>query len=338
MKHLTPVAFHSQLCRHLSFPMAFDPERPFQEQQVAARELLQRLLGMPEKQTDPVPHIEWISEADPRFLEIRFSFETEPGLWVPVHMLLPRGVKTPLPVAICLQGHTPGMHVSLGRNEKGETVPIDRDHDFALQAVRLGFAAVAMEQRGFGELTGATETCKDRCWFLAEQAILLGRTLVGERCFDVSQLICALRVFEQLDLTRVGILGNSGGGTTSYYAAAMVPEITATMPCCAFRRYEDGQMARYHCLCGYVPGILKYMDMPDVAMLIAPKPMVIVAGETDNLASLPEVKRGYETVKAIYQAAGAPENCKLVVGAGGHRFFADLGWDAFMPFLNNKEE
>lgn len=94
-------------------------------------------------------------------------------------------------------------------------------------------------------------------------------------------------------------------------------------------------MARYHCLCGYVPGILKYMDMPDVAMLIAPKPMVIVAGQSDNLASLPEVERGYETVKAIYQAAGAPENCKLVVGAGGHRFYADIGWNAFTPFLKN---
>lgn len=56
---------------------------------------------------------------------------------------------------------------------------------------------------------------------MAMQAIMLGRTLLGERCYDISRLIDALSYFSEIDIDKIGIMGNSGGGTTSFYAACI---------------------------------------------------------------------------------------------------------------------
>jgi 2-keto-3-deoxy-galactonokinase len=53
---------------------------------------------------------------------------------------------------ICLQGHAPGMHISIGQaGDEHEEELIEGDRDFALQAVRNGYVALALEQRCFGE-------------------------------------------------------------------------------------------------------------------------------------------------------------------------------------------
>ena len=73
----------------------------------------------------------------------RIRFTAEPGEDVPGWLLKPKGAKAPLPVMICLQGHSPGMHISIGeaRNE-AERRSIAGGRDLALQAVAQGWAAL----------------------------------------------------------------------------------------------------------------------------------------------------------------------------------------------------
>ena len=79
-----------------------------------ARETLADLLGMDKfEQVAPDTHIEYTQKIDGA-TEIRFDFESETGYRVPCHLWLPDGVEKP-PVIICLQGHAPGMHISLAR-------------------------------------------------------------------------------------------------------------------------------------------------------------------------------------------------------------------------------
>jgi hypothetical protein len=35
------------------------------------------------------------------------------------------------------------------------------------------------------------------------------------------------------------------------------------------------------------------------------------------------VEETFETIGRIYRATGAPDRCRLVIGEGGHRFYAD---------------
>ncbi len=56
-------------------------------------------------------------------------------------------------------------------------------------------------------------------------------------------------------------------------------------------------MSIYHCMDNYIPGLLKVAAMSDIMGLFAPKPVVIVAGQDDDI--------------------------HFVVGQGGHRFYAE---------------
>lgn len=328
-----PAEWHTRAAAAIRPRHAFDPSVPLEKQREEIKAALLSRLAMPETRGAAIPRLEFRREDDPRFTEIRYTFESEPDFFVPVHLLLPKDRPGRLPLAICLQGHSPGMFVSMGRDADGRPAPVKGDRDFAMQAVERGFAAVVMEQRGFGELRAEAPLSDRSCDFLAKQALLMGRTLLGERCFDIVRLLDTLEHFDALDTSRVCVMGNSGGGTTSYFAAAVDQRIGALMPSCAFCTYLGSHLSRYHCLCSYLPGLLTDMDMPDIAVLIAPRPMAIVAGEHDELADIAEVRRGFETVRRIYAAAGAPDACRLVVGPEGHRFYAGPGWDAFLPLL-----
>jgi len=79
-----------------------------------AREKLSKLLGMDKfTKVAPETEIEYTEKIDGA-TEIRFTFQSEKGYRVPCHLLLPDGVENP-PVIICLQGHSTGMHISLGK-------------------------------------------------------------------------------------------------------------------------------------------------------------------------------------------------------------------------------
>ena len=51
--------------------------------------------------------------------------------------------------------------------------------------------------------------------------------------------------------------------------------------------------------------------MQDLSALIAPRKLVVIAGEQDLLFPIDGVKRGFETVKRIYEKAGCGNNCSL---------------------------
>ncbi|MBQ9409107.1 MAG: acetylxylan esterase [Clostridia bacterium] len=297
--------------------------------QCDARCKLERLLGLPFEAVDPQVEVSWTREKE-GYRETRFLFRSEEEVRVPCHLLLPKTDKDKLPLMVCLQGHSTGMHISLGQAKfPKDAEDIAGDRDFALQAVKRGYAALTIEQRGFGEC-GGTEKGPD-CHQIAVQALLLGRTLIGERCWDIR---CALEVvsklFPVIDQNRVALMGNSGGGTTTLYATALDPRISAAMPSCAFSGFLPSIGAQRHCICNYIPGIMEEFDMAELAGLIAPRPLVIVSGRYDGIFPLESAKEQFEIARENYYAPlGAQDRIRHVIGAQGHRFYAEDSWPVF---------
>lgn len=267
--------------------------------------------------------------------EIRFTFESEAGYTVPCHILLPDGVENPTPV-ICLQGHSTGMHISLGRPiyERDQVTISGGDRDFAVRAVKEGFAAITMEQRYMGEASTNTGTSGnpscggDRGDAL--MALLLGRCAIGERVWDTMRLIDLLEEkFPQLNMADLVCMGNSGGGTATFYAACAEKRIKTAIVSCAFCTYYDSIAAMPHCACNYVPNIYKYFDMGDLAALMAPRNFLVVAGKDDPIFPLAGVEESFALAKAFFEAAGVSGNCRMVVGDGAHRFYADPAWKVY---------
>ena len=325
-----PQTQHIFMMDHVKRESAYRPGEDFAAWQKAAREKLGALLGMDtfEKCEDNL-QIEWTKdEAD--YTEYRLLFNTEAHYQARAHLRVPKGAQGAVPVVICLQGHATGMHISLGVPKfPGDAETISGgDRDFARQVIAKGYAALALEQRGFGECGGTEKG--PACYQPAMAALLLGRTILGERVWDISRMIDLLeKHFPQVDVKRLAVMGNSGGGTATIYAAAMDERIAAAMPSCAFCGYKESIGVQYHCSCNYVPGVMRSFDMGDLTGLIAPRPLVIVNGLNDTIFPIDSANREYETTKKLYAASGAPDMCRHIVGPEGHRFYAALGWPAF---------
>ena len=128
------------------------------------------------------------------------------------------------------------------------------------------------------------------------------------------------------DTARIGITGNSGGGTATYYTACLDERIKLAVPSCAVCTYKHSIAAMRHCVCNFIPNIATYFDMGDLAGLIAPRKLVVVNGKDVPIFPEAGVQESYEVIKKMYAAAGVPDNCALVTGNGAHRFYADDAW------------
>ena len=264
----------------------------------------------------------------------KIVYTSEPYADVPAYVCLPRDAVPPYTFMICLQGHSTGMHVSIARAWENESEPfsVAGDRDFALGCLARGVAALCIEQRSFGERREQVQqqVSPHGCHDAVMQALLLGKTLVGERVYDVDRGIDYLASRGDVAMDRVGIMGNSGGGTTTIYAAALLPRLAFAMPSCSLCTFADSIMAIYHCGDNYVPGILKYADMSDVLGLFAPRPVVVVAGREDPIFPIAGVRQAFEHLRSIYTACGADDHCHLVVGDEGHRFYAAQAWPVML--------
>ena len=305
--------------------MRFDSEADFAEWQDQLRARLLEILALPE---DPHghplnAHIERDDETE-QYTVDRISFTPEPGEVAPGYLLLPKDRQPPYPVMICLQGHSPGMHISVGRAKtERDQRSIDGGRDIALQAVAEGWAALAIEQRGFGERAEEGLACRDA----SLRTLHCGRPMTGNRVLDVMRAIDFIEAQPGLDASRVGCMGNSAGGTVSFYAACVEPRLRLAVVSCAFCPFAHSWLADPpRCPCGYLPGIYSVADMPDLAGLIAPRHLLIVAGKDDHLAPVDKVREGFETVKAAFEAAGVPDHASLLVGDGGHQFYPEAAW------------
>lgn len=299
----------------------------FSSWQSSARKKLAELIGL-DKFTlvNPELKIEYDKQHE-NYREIRFTFQSEENYRIPCHLLLPNGIEKS-PVMICLQGHSKGMHISIGfaKYEGDEDTIKNGDRDFCVRAVKEGFAAIALEQRNFGELS--CNNSNPQCFESAMTALLMGRTTVGERVWDIMRLIDVIEQnFENyVDINKICCMGNSGGGTATAYASALEDRITLAMPSCAMCTYKDSIGAMNHCSCNYVPNIANFFDMNDLISMSYPKYFIQVNGINDNIFPIDAAEQVFNKGKKIYEDLGNGDKCYLVKGAGGHRFYADDAW------------
>ncbi len=330
MMKILPWMYNHEIIKNIHPKMRYDGTKPFAEWQKEAREKLVELLGMKNiiKNDNTNFTIEYVKEEE-EYTEYRFTLESEPGYVFPSVMRVPKGIEGKLPVVICLQGHSTGMHISLGKPifESDTALISGGDRDFVVRGAKEGFISVAVEQRNFGECGGHPENGEPMCHVSSMNAIINGRTTIGERAHDVSCVIDALIAnFDFVDADNINLMGNSGGGTATYYTACLDERIKLAMPSCAVCTYKHSIAAMKHCVCNFIPNIANYFDMGDLAGLIAPRKLVVVNGKLDDIFPDEGVRESYEMVKKMYEAAGVPDYCALVTGPEGHRFYADPAW------------
>ena len=267
--------------------------------------------------------------------------QTEPNFQVPLFLLRPLNVSdsSALPLVITPHGHsTNGRYVYAGitQNDSERHSILEGERDIALQAVREGYISLAFEARAFGESRGPqaiADGSPNVCELWQKKAMLHGRTLIGERVWDVMRLIDWATSRSEIDASRIAITGNSGGGTISLFAAAMDQRIGVCVPGSYFCTFVDSIGSIYHCGCNYIPGILELAEMSDIAGLIAPRPFLAVHGETDPFFPIAATRSAFASLEPIYAACNAQDRCQLHVGDGGHRYYKAPVWSFMKKWL-----
>lgn len=342
-----PQDLHFNLMEAAPRRLAFDGHNASNEWASALRDKVIELLRMPDYPAN-TPAIAFRGEARDMGDHIRRELvvEAEPGAHVPITMLTPKTGEGPWPVMICLQGHTTGRHISMGEAKyPGDENSLGGDRDFALQAVRQGFAALALELRAFGERNDSRPDTVRRthelarnddnrtCKHSAMTALLLGRTLLGERVFDVRRTCDAIAQIPELDADRIYLMGQSGGGTVGWYAAAVEPRLKAVM-LASFFGTVTGTIGRIdHCTDNYLPDMLTWFDFPDIAGAFGDTKVLVVMGRLDPLFPEVSVKQAAAHVRSIFSAQGRADAFDLRFGEEGHRFYAAVGWPRFLEMV-----
>jgi dienelactone hydrolase len=274
----------------------------------------------------------------PAYRREKFVFESKPGVAVLGYLLTPAGKTGPFATMICVPGHGRGVDDIVGIDEKGRdrTDKAGYQHDFAIQVVEHGMAAVAIEPMAFGcrrdALTKSKGLGTAACQPAAGAALLFGQTMIGWRVWDVMRTIDWIETRKELDPKRTGCMGISGGGTCTLFSAALEPRIRAAMVSGYLNTFRDSILSLAHCIDNYVPGILNWCEMYDVGGLIAPRPLFAESGEKDNIFPIEASRSSFARVKRVYDLFGAADNCEHETFDAAHSFHGVKG----LPFLARK--
>ena len=256
---------------------------------------------------------------------------------MPVYLLLPEDAPSPPPVVLAFHGHGYGVKDIVGLWEDGgeRDTPDGYHGDFAVALCRAGFAVAAPEISCFGERqtdfshldTRIGQPVPTTCTHTAMLAFHLGISVVGLRVFDGLRLVDYLESRHDIDASRLGAMGISGGGMHTFFSSAIDRRISACVVSGYFAGFRHSILAMHHCPCNFVPGLARFGEMADLAGLIAPRPMFVEAGNYDPIFPIAAAKGEVERARAVFATFGGNARIETDYFEGRHRISGRGAYD-----------
>jgi hypothetical protein len=279
--------------------------------------------------TDLKPNITEVFEFK-EYIRQRVEIQTEPGITMPMYVLIPRNIKPPFPVMIAPHGHYGGGKLSVaGCNEiPGISKAIKKyKYNYGVKFVKAGFITFCPDARGFGERhenikNGGLFTSS--CQWINFMAFPLGQTITGMWAWDIHRLVDYIYTRSDCKKDSIGCGGLSGGGMQTLWATALDIRITHAIISGYFYGYKESLLDMFdNCSCNTVPHLYEYVDMGDIGALIAPRPLLIESGNKDPLNGASGLENVYSQIKIVkkaYHLLGAEKVFNHVVFEGGHEW------------------
>ena len=263
--------------------------------------------------------------AFPGYTRAKLELETQPGLLAVAYYLLPDDRPARGPAALAVPGHGRSVDELVGGAD-GEGDPLD----YALQCCRAGLPTLAMEQIAFGERRHE-EAIREKpeggtfCIVPSGAALMLGRNLTGYRVLDAQRALDWLSARPEVDPKRLGITGISGGGLTAFFTMALDTRLKACLVSGYFNTFRDSVYSIYHCTDNFVPGILRWYEMPDMVGMIAPRHAYFMQGDADDIFPVEGFRRAVKKAREIYRVYGVPDRMASEVFRGVHEWKGQNG-------------
>lgn len=292
----------------------------WEEQKPVVRETLWRLLGnLPPRITPQVRVVQTIPRE--RYSIEKFEFENGAGATVYGYILLPAGQTGPAPAV--LYHHYHGGQFQLGKDEMFQdrvTVP-----PLGPALVEAGYVVLAIDAYAFGERqsqgpAGSREVGRETEHALFKRFLWEGSTLWGMMVRDDMLALDYLCQRPEVDPARIAATGMSLGGSRTTWLSALDERIKVTIPVAQMTRYRDfldSGLVNGHSFYYYVPGALASgFDMEHIVSLTAPRPQLILIGDSDPLSPVEGVRKIETFVRQIYAAYGMADRFETIIYPG----------------------
>lgn len=151
-----------------------------------------------------------------------------------------------------------------------------------------------------------------------------GRTLMGERLWDVLRCVDYLATRDDVDHERLGCAGLSLGGEMAMWLGAMDPRMRVTVSSGYLTTVAN--MRRGHCPCWEFDGLTSRFDFADIYSLIAPRHLMCQIGELERAPGgfpVDVARPAMEEIRACYRVFGAADRAVLRIHSRGHEFEND---------------
>jgi dienelactone hydrolase len=222
--------------------------------------------------------------------------------------------------------------IDLGDNHPAMTAYQERNYDgrpTATALVRRGYVVISIDALMFGErrilldadlahgwdrskygpeaVAHLNQQCRSKEATLVKGLTLAGATWPGIVFWDDIRTVDYLASRPEVDPKRIGCLGISMGGYRSLYLAALDDRIRAACVTGFMSSVRPMIKAHLdtHSWVHFLPALHRYLDLPDVASLAAPRALMVQQCAQDRLFPPAGMKESVETIAAAFEKAGA---------------------------------
>jgi dienelactone hydrolase len=238
-------------------------------------------------------------------------YQASPGLYVTGNLYRPKVVGKPLPTILYVCGHSTQMKNGISYGNKSHY-----EHHGVWYA-KHGFVCLVIDTVELGEIRGEHHGTysKGRLWWWSR-----GYTPAGCEAWQGIRALDYLETRPEVDKTRFGVTGRSGGGAYSWYIAALDERIKCAAPTAGIttlRNHVVDGCVEGHCDCMFMVNTYRW-DYDKVAALVAPRALCIVNTDKDRIFPIDGVMKIYQGTRRIYKLLGAENSIGLQIAEGPH--------------------
>jgi dienelactone hydrolase len=166
---------------------------------------------------------------------------------------------------------------------------------------------------------------------MAKSLFSAGTTWPGVFLAEDQRALDVLCARKDVDATRIGCGGLSGGGMRTVFMAGLDDRIKCAVCVGFMTTWKDFVMNKSftHTWMTYVPVLPNELEFPEILGLRTPLPTLVLNDNDDPLYTLPEMEQADKILKEVYQKANASDRYKASFYPGPHKFDTKMQTEAF---------
>lgn len=254
----------------------------------------------------------------------KITFESYPGLAISAVLYVPDRVEGRAPGIVSISGHT---NIS-------KAAPYVQQRNVNL--VKRGCVVLSYDFLGYGDRkTGNDPNRPDGPNAHGIRSFSYSRrTSTALEVLDAIRALDVLTKRPEVDPARIGFTGESGGGNSTYWIAALDPRVKLVVPVSSvttFNYWIRGDINwDWH---QRPPGIRRIADIGSLLALHAPEPLVVISsqrGTDDGEFPLHEAEKSYQWARHVYGLYDAPESVMHYESNTAHGYQEDKRHELYL--------